>query len=191
MHHGSVDNRFSKSPTSCLLRKETAASCGERLGFPGLEEVRVLSYHLFSCLEGARCHHAGWGTAEAVTRAPRHGRGRCGRREPHPRHPLAAGKLGGTAVYCSNRCFSFFFFFSPMETLNHVSAFPVIYIGHDSYQGGLPRSAQTHQPTKDAGHLFVTRSCPWDPRIRCFYAIGILSSGTCRGRSPSVRMESD
>ena len=69
----------------------------------------------------------------------RRDRGRChessevaGVGGAHPRwHPLRAGKLGGgTAVYCSNRCFSFFF--SSMETLNHVSAFPAICISHDS-----------------------------------------------------------
>lgn len=69
----------------------------------------------------------------------RRDRGRChesseaaGVGGAHPRwQPLRAGKLGGTAVYRSNRCFSFFFF-SSMETLNHISAFPVIYISHDS-----------------------------------------------------------
>lgn len=64
--------------------------------------------------------------------------------------------------------FLIFFFFSPMETLNHVSAYPVIYIGHDSYQGGLQLPAQTHQP----GHLFPTKSCPWEPQMKCFRSVG-------------------
>lgn len=63
-----------------------------------------------------------------------------------------SGKLGGQLFTAPTDGSDFFFFFSPMETLNHVSAFPVMYIGHDSYQGGLPLPAQTHQPTKDAGH---------------------------------------
>lgn len=64
--------------------------------------------------------------------------------------------------------FLIFFSFSPMETLNRVSAYPVIYIGRDSYQGGLQLLAQTHQP----GHLFPTKSCPWEPQMRCFRSVG-------------------
>lgn len=69
-HQRYVDNRVSKSPTSCLPQKETKQPPAARAWLPAeLEEVRVLSYDFFSCLEGARCHHGGWGACRAVTRA--------------------------------------------------------------------------------------------------------------------------
>lgn len=131
--------------------------------------MRVLSYYFFSCLEGACCHHAGWGTAEVVTRAPEHGRSRCGRSPSLGGILSGSGNLGGQLFTApTDVSHFFFFFFSPMETLNHVSAYPVIYIGHDSYQGGLQLPAQTHQP----GHLFPTKSCPWEPQMKCFRSAG-------------------
>ena len=69
----------------------------------------------------------------------RRDRGRChessevaGVGGAHPRwHPLRAGKLGGGQLFTAPTDVSHFFF-SSMETLNHVSAFPAICISHDS-----------------------------------------------------------
>lgn len=161
---------FPSSPTSCLLQKETKqppavrglASC--RLGRS--EGFELLLLFLFGrSLPSSRWLGSCRGCHES-TRA----RKKQVWEQPLPRgNPLGVRKLGGTAVYSSSRCFSFFFFFfSPTETLNHVSAYPVIYIGRDSYQGGLQLPAQTHQP----GHLFPTKSCPWEPQMRRFRSVG-------------------
>lgn len=142
-HHSSVDRRFSKPPASCLPQEETTASCG-----PGRSEgfeLRLLFLFGRSPLS-SRCLGNRRGCHESAARK------RQVWEEPRPRHPPGAGKLGGQLFTAPTDGSDFFFFFSPMETLNHVSAFPVMYIGHDSFQGGLPLPAQTHQPTKDAGH---------------------------------------
>lgn len=134
--------------------------------------MRVLSYDFVSCLEGARCHHAGW----ALRRLSReHSTEQAGVRGAPPSASSRSWETQGTAVHCSNRRFSFFFFcFSPMETVNHISALPVVYISHDSYQGGLPLLAQTHQPSEDTGQLFCARASPCEPRIRCFHSVGFF-----------------
>nr|XP_058904519.1 arylsulfatase G isoform X1 [Kogia breviceps] len=54
---------------------------------------------------------------------------------------------------------------SSMETLNHVSAFPVMCIGHDSYRGGLTFPAQSHRLAKGAGHLFLPNLVLGNPEL--------------------------
>lgn len=105
VHARSVDKRFSKSPTSCVLQKETKrppavrglASCrvGRSEGF----ELRPL--FLFGRGRLSSC----WlGNLEAVNESPKEQVW-----EGPALGTLSSRELEGTAVYCSNRCFSFFF----------------------------------------------------------------------------------
>lgn len=120
MHHRSVDNRLSKSPTSCPLQKETKqppavrglASCraGRSEGF----ELRLLF------LFGRSLLSSRWlGNLQGLSRE--HGSGRCGRSPALGSVLSELGNLGDSCLLL--RQMFLIFFFSPMETLNHISAF--------------------------------------------------------------------
>lgn len=115
-HQRYVDNRVSKSPTSCLPQKETKQPPAARAWLPAeLEEVRVLSYDFFSCLEGARCHHGGWGACRAVTRAQSTGSSRCGRSPALGGILSEPGNLGGQLFAAPTDVPHFFFFLAPWK----------------------------------------------------------------------------
>lgn len=94
------------------------------------------------------------------------GRGReaAGVEEPCPgQHPLRVLKLGvGGQLFPSQTDVSHYFFPKPHGNFDSCKFLPSNIYGHDSYQGSLMPPAQTHQPTKDAGLLFPTKSFPRD-----------------------------
>lgn len=120
---------FPSAPPPTFLSSpegNNAASCGERLGFLGLEGVRVLSYDPLPVWPGpAVITPPG---SRALSREL--GSSRCWGGPPS----LAAAQgweTWGDSCLPLQQMF-LIFFFSSMETLNHISAFPVIYISHDS-----------------------------------------------------------
>ena len=154
---------FPSPPLPALSRRKQNSLLWCEAWLPsGLEEVRVLSYDFSSCLEGACCHHAGWGPGRPCHESTE-AAGVGG--APPSLASFQSRETWGDSCLPLQQMFLilFYFFFSSMETLNHVSSFPVIYISHDSYQGSLTFPAQSHQLTKDAGHLFSTTPCPWEP----------------------------
>lgn len=102
--------------------------------------------------------------AGGVGRFNGEGRGssRCGRALPRAASSQGTETGGGGQLFPSQTDVSHYFFPKPHGNFDSCKFLPSDIYGHDSYQGSLMPPAQTHQPTKDAGLLFPTKSFPRD-----------------------------